>query len=182
VIVARGPTHAVTEMREAFDRSFSEPAALQGAPGERILLVRVAGHAYAMRMTEVSAVVADRKLVTVPSPVLDLLGLAGIRGSLVAVYGLSSLLGHGPSTGGGRWIAVCQAGEPVGLSFGELDGQLSVRADRILLAGAPGDSGDGQHIRYLVETDDGVRPLIAVPALLEAIRQRCDRARAAKER
>lgn len=178
-----GPAFDVAAMREAFDRSFAEPAATDRAPGERLLLLRVAGHPYAIRMVEIAGVVADRRIVAVPTSVPGLLGVAGIRGGLVPVYGLAELLGHGADgrdPARARWIALGQAAELVGLAFADLEGQLSLPAEAIVTASAAAPADDAAP--HLARTDDGVRPIVSVPTLIEAIRRRCQRARAAKER
>jgi chemotaxis signal transduction protein len=174
------PLADVAAMRAEFDRSFAEAPGTQAARGVRLLLIKdVAGRAYALRLDQISAIVGDRRIVAVPSRVPGLIGVAGIRGGLVAVYALTELLGGEGASERGRWIAVCPAVEPVGLAFAEIEGQEQVAAAAIVSAPARAESNDP--IQDLARTQGGLRPILAIPILLDSIRRRCARVRAAKE-
>jgi purine-binding chemotaxis protein CheW len=174
------PLADVAAMRAEFDRSFAEAPATQAARGVRLLLIKDgAGRSYALRLDHVSAIVGDRRVVAVPSPVPGLIGVAGIRGGLVAVYALTELLGGERGTAPSRWIAVCPAVEPVGLAFAEIEGQEQVAAAAIVSAAARAESDDP--IQDLAQTQGGLRPIVAIPILLDSIRRRCARVRAGKE-
>ena len=85
----------VAEIRNAFDHSYAIPPASQvGEQIENLLAVRVAGDPYALRVGEISSLTNSRKTVALPSPVSELLGVAGIRGGFVPVYSLAALLGR----------------------------------------------------------------------------------------
>lgn len=120
----------VAELRRAFDRGFAEPVAVATASMEDLLAIRVAGNPYALVSRELSGVVTDRKVVALPSRRSDLRGLAGIRGTIVPVYGLAELLGYDAPPSAATWLALCGRTDPVALAFDELDGFLRVpRAD-----------------------------------------------------
>jgi len=61
--------------------------------------------------------------VPVPGPVREFVGLAGLRGRLLPVYDLASLLGGGPPTPDLQWLIVAEgpAGQ-IALAFEEVDG------------------------------------------------------------
>ena len=64
------------------------------------------GAPFAFRLAEIAGVAVDRKLTSLPSPVPELLGLAGLRGRLVPVYSLTALLGGTPEGTAGRWLVL----------------------------------------------------------------------------
>jgi chemotaxis signal transduction protein len=145
----------VGAMRDAFDRSFAEPPRGRIEEVENLLAIRVAGHAYALRVAEVASLAADRKIVAVPSAAHGLLGVAGIRGVIVPVYGLAALLGLADTASPPRWLALCGAHKPVGLAFHHLDRYLSLPSD--------------QRVADVVRTPGGLVPLIDIPSILAAI-------------
>ena len=83
----------VTELRDAFDRSFAQAPSTEAAAVENLLAIRVGAHPYALRMAEVSGLFADKKVTRLPSPVSELSGIAGLRGAVLPVYDLAMLLG-----------------------------------------------------------------------------------------
>src|ERR1039458_7695948 len=91
-------------LRQAFDQSFALPPPPASQEVEDLLAIRVAGNPYAIRLRDIAGIVAGRKVVPVPAVRLDLLGLAGIRGGVVPVFGLASILGYGqvPGSRGGQ--------------------------------------------------------------------------------
>ena len=83
----------VTELRDAFDRSFAQAPSTEAAAVENLLAIRVGAHPYALRMAEVSGLFADKKVTRLPSPVPEFSGIAGFRGVVLPVYDLAMLLG-----------------------------------------------------------------------------------------
>ena len=164
-------------LRREFDDAFAAPREAQGGAGEIVVTIRVAGHAYALRMGQIAGLARDRKIVAVPSPVPELLGLAGVRGELVPVYSLAAWLGHGREATA-RWLALCGAGERAGLAFGEIEGQLAVQPGQ--LVAAPPSGGHEEHVRDWLRTDGDTRPIVDVASIFAAIQRRC-RGDAAKE-
>jgi chemotaxis signal transduction protein len=89
----RNLAHVAAELRETFDASFANAHAAEPPPELDLLEIRVAEHGYALRLSQVLALHADRKLVPVPGPRPELLGLVGMRGVVAPVYDLRLLLG-----------------------------------------------------------------------------------------
>lgn len=164
---------AVATLRQAFDRSFAEAPSVGGSVVHDLLDLRVGPARYALRVTELSALVADTRITPLATPVPDLLGIAALRGSLLPVYDLGALLGHGPEPQP-RWIAVAAGQTPVGLAFARFEGHLRVGADALVAevrSGAP-------HIRHIVRLEEGHRrSLVSMASVLDAI---ADRVRAAR--
>jgi chemotaxis signal transduction protein len=108
--------------------------------------------------------VASRKIVPLPSRKLELLGLAGHRGRLVAVYSLAALLGYGVDGKTTSWLALVGAHEPVGLGFEAFDGFLRVRSGDIHAAHAV--EGAGPQAGEVVVVGTQSRRIVDIPSTL----------------
>jgi chemotaxis signal transduction protein len=160
------------QFRNEFDRARAIPVSSETVEQtENLLAIRVSGDAFAIRLSEISGLAADRKIVALPSPIAELLGVAGIRGRLVPVYSLSALLGYGAASDRGRWLALCGAGEPVGLAINDLEGYLRVPLARVYAA----EKKDmvSTHITQVVRASDMVRAVVSIPLIMEIIQRRC---------
>jgi purine-binding chemotaxis protein CheW len=171
-------TDRVTELREAFDRSFAQRPSTEAAAVENLLAIRVGADPYVLRMTEVSGLFADKKITRLPSAVSELSGIAGFRGAVLPVYDLAMLLGY-PRAASPRWLVVI-ALAPVALAFDSFDGYLNMRDAAIVPEARPEERE--RHVREVVQTVDLVRPLISLASVLEWIRSRASRDGLAKER
>ena len=167
----------VTELREAFDRSFAQAPSTDSAAVENLLAVKVGADPYVLRMSEVAGLFADKKVTRLPSPVSELSGIAGFRGAVLPVYDLAMLLGY-PRAASPRWLVVI-AVTPVALAFDSFDGYLNVREAAIVPEARPEERE--RHVREMVQTVDLVRPLISLASVLEWIRSRASRNGLAKE-
>ena len=112
------------ELRRDFDRSFAEPPRVDTVVKDDLLAIRLGAQGFAMRLSEITGLFADKKVTRVPGASAALLGIAGFRGSIVPVYDLQSLLGH---SGGQtpRWLVIAAAA-PVAFAFEAFEGQLRV--------------------------------------------------------
>jgi chemotaxis signal transduction protein len=180
------PTAAARSARELareFDRSFADPARAADEEVEELLAIRVGGDAYAVRLRDVTGLVADRKIVPLPTPEPALLGIVGLRNGLAPVYSLAALLGYGPAAEAPRWLLLVGAGPQFGLAFPAFDGHRRVaRAD--VSSNQAGADGNAQ-VPELVRIDDTHLGLIGIAALTEVIRARVanhDRAQKQRER
>ena len=170
------------QLRAAFDRTFGLPPLLVAAEVEDLLLVRVAGVPYAIRLLDIAQIVSGRSVVAVPAVTPDLLGLAGIHGGIVPVFGLASVLGYGPDSGSPRWMIVCGTGEPIALAFSDLEGYLQLPTSA--LTADENFRATGEHVKYVdqvASTPDGVRAVISIPLIVAAIRNRISQNRPTKE-
>jgi chemotaxis signal transduction protein len=158
----------VIGLRDAFDRSFAVAPSSGAAAVERLLAIRAGTDRYALRLAEISGLFAEKKVTWLPSPVPELLGIAGFRGTVLPVYDLGMLLGC-PRAAASRWLVVTAA-MPVGLAFGGFDRYLSVGAEAIVPDARP--EARQQHVRELVQADDLVRPVISLASVLAWIRHR----------
>jgi purine-binding chemotaxis protein CheW len=152
------------ELRDAFDGAFARPAEAAGDDGVDLLAIRVAGVAYALRLAEVSGVFADRPITRVPARARALLGLAGVRNSIIPVFDLAALLGAAPSSSP-RWLVIV-AQHSLALAFDVLEGQL--HADAI----TPDEgavAGSTKHASEVVRSGGELRPIISIASLIATI-------------
>jgi chemotaxis signal transduction protein len=175
-------TRSASELAREFDRSFADPARATDEDVEELLAIRVGGDAYAVRLRDVTGLVADRKIVPLPTPEPTLLGIVGLRNGLAPVYSLAALLGYGPAAEAPRWLLLVGPGPQFGLAFPEFDGHRRVaRAEVSSNQGAGVGAGGNAQVPELVLIDDTRRGLIGIAALTETIRARVahhDRTRA----
>lgn len=154
-------------LRAAFDGAFAKPPPEAMAATEDLLAVQVAGDSYALRVSELTGLVVDRKVVSVPSVRGELAGIAGIRGVLVPVYALSSLLGYAAQGAPARWLALCGASETLGLAFDKLEGFLRVsRSD--LVHGGRADASR-PHLGEVVRSGATPRRLVSTRSIMAAL-------------
>lgn len=161
-------------LARAFDRSFAEPARATAGASEAVedlLSLRAGADTYLVRLGELKGLLAKPTVVPLPSPVPELLGLAGLRGALVPVYRLAGLLGQPGAGGPPAWMLLVEADGLVGLAFDELRGY--VRRERRDLTGPPTTGGDGADaVRQAARVGDALQPLIDVPALVARLKRR----------
>jgi chemotaxis signal transduction protein len=159
------------ELRNAFDRARALPFLSEvREQSENLLALRVSGDAFAIRLSEISGLATDRKIVAVPSPIPELLGVAAIRGRLVPVYSLAALLGYSAPAAQGRWLVLCGTEEPVGLAISDFEGYVRVPLSQVYAA----EQKDGSaHVKHVVRTADTVRDVVSIPHLIEIIQRRC---------
>jgi chemotaxis signal transduction protein len=157
-------------LRGEFDQSFARPRKARDTSGTDFLLIRVAGEPHALRLAEVAALEADRAITPVPSEAPALLGVAGLRGTLVAVFDLAQLLGlPAPSAvskgaagkaapAAPRWLVLVK-GSLVAMAFGEFEGQQRLGAEALASSLAAGQQGE------MVRATGVARPVVPLAAL-----------------
>jgi chemotaxis signal transduction protein len=171
----------VAALRRAFDGARAVPFSLgSDQNAENLLAIRVSGDAYAIRVNEIAGLATGRKIVPIPSPIPELLGLAGIRGTLVPAYSLNALLGYGADAGEPPWLALCGAEESFALAFHEFEGYLRTSRKEVY----PVEQKDAarMHVKEVIRVTGTVRPVVSVLLLRETIQERCRRHSVPKER
>ncbi|MCU1279833.1 MAG: chemotaxis protein CheW [bacterium] len=153
-------------LRRAFDESFARPPATRADDHERLLSLRIGAEGYAFRLGEISGFVVARKIVSLASTVAGALGLAGIRGSLVPVYSLAALLGHGGDDEAARWFVLCGAPDPIALAFAQFDGYLEVPRRDLHAVSGPSDRGP---VATVARTGARNLGIIGISTLMETI-------------
>jgi purine-binding chemotaxis protein CheW len=159
-------------LREAFDLSFSRAPAARDAAPENLLAIRIGTDRYALRLASIAGLFAGKSISWVPSPVPELLGIAGFRGTVQPVYDLAMLLGH-PQAASPRWI-VMAAPQAVGLAFEGFDGFVSATPESVVIR-AHGDATVPQrHVNAFLESG-GVCPIVDVASVLARITRKTAR-------
>lgn len=171
--------NSAAALRSAFDLSFAAPPAQALQEVEDLLAIRVAGHPYAIRLGDITGIVAGRSVVPVPAVTPDLLGLAGIRGAVTPVFGLTTILGYGPATGATRWMILCGAEDSIALAFSDFEGYL--RVPKSYLHADESLRSTHQYVNEVASTDGAIRAVISIPLIVAAIRNRSGHQRPTKE-
>ncbi len=153
------------DLRRAFDREFAEVPRTSIAGSEDLLAVRIGGDPYALRVSELSGLASGRKVVPLPTSRSELVGLAGMRASLVPVYSLSVLLGYA-AVGSTRWLALCGRADPVALAFDEVEGFTRVLHADLRAATR---SGSRLHLSEVIYTANASRPIVDTRSTLRAL-------------
>ncbi len=155
------------ELAEAFDRAFALPERVAEESGMPALAIRAGSDAYVLPLDGLSAVSRRAKIVALPGAPLAQVGVAGIRGGLVAVFSLPALLGYDVPVAGLEWIAVTAGARPLALGFEVLEGQIAVPKTAVVAA----PTGARRHVTGLVRLDGDatVRGLLDTTSMLARI-------------
>jgi chemotaxis signal transduction protein len=158
------------ELRDAFDRSFAGAPA-ESPPCDDFLDVRLGPVRHALRVSEMAGLLADVRIAPLPSPIGELLGIAGLRGAILPVYDLRALLGYSTEAPP-RWVAIAAAA-PVAFAFDAFERHLRVRRDAVV----PHADGGSRHVREVVRLDEGMRPIVSIASVLDVLEAMANRVR-----
>ncbi|PRC95176.1 chemotaxis protein CheW [Solimicrobium silvestre] len=158
-------------MRREFDLGFAQAPHVQKEALLNFLGIRLGDDAFAIRVSDIAGLHADRRIMPMPSPVPALLGVAGFRGLIAPVYDLAALLGYKCKTPP-RWLILIRLGEPVALAFEHFEVHFSAEPGSIISAPqlAVSIPDNARVHRYdAVRADDAIRPIIHLQSLLAPI-------------
>lgn len=147
-------------LRRMFDHGFSLPIAADPDVHVDLLAVRIGGDPYAVRLSEILGVFADRPIVAAPSSAPSFLGLAGVRGSIVPVFDLATLLGYTRSSAP-RWLVLVAQ---IGFAFEALEGH--VRATESAIAR---EQSQKKLTNEVIVVGGQSRPVVQVGAFIETV-------------
>ncbi len=136
-------------LHQQFDDSFA--AARTIAPTlQDVLAIEIAGHGYAVRLSEIAGMFVDRPITKLPSRHAAVIGLVGFRNAFAPVFDLATLLGHPASGTVPRWLVIA-AHAPIAFAFAGFAGHLRLPAEAFV-AGEAGSEmvRDGERLRSLV--------------------------------
>jgi chemotaxis signal transduction protein len=139
------------ELRQAFDRSFSEPVRRDSVEVGDFLLLQMGATRRAVQLTEVSGLHVNRHVTELPDGAPGLLGISGFRGAVLPVYDLQAILGQGKAVRP-RWM-ITAAAASLAFAFDDMLGHRRIALRDIRLE-APNDESDGRSRRF-IPADDG---------------------------
>jgi purine-binding chemotaxis protein CheW len=158
-------------LRRAFDERFAAEPPPPPDAAERLLVVALGDARAALRLGDLTGLQAAPTLVRVPDGAPGLLGLAGIRGSVVPVFDLASLAGaSAPPHPRGGWIVLAGTAPRVGLHVAAALGWIDVARASIVALGE-GDAGH-RHLRELAIVPGSRIAIVDVPAVLRELAAR----------
>ena len=174
---AHTPSKSALDLRQEFDSTFQALPPVAPVARETLLAVRVGGQPYAIKLAETAGLVTGRQIVTVPSALPELRGVAGIKGALVPVYSLAACLGH--EDGDARWLVLHRSDEALAFAFTEFEGVLEVAGVELLApirdpsaSGPEGGQGASSHIRHVLPASAGLRSVLSLESVARTIKER----------
>lgn len=150
----------LAELRQAFDAGFAERHPVEPPPEDPLLAVRAGGVPFAVPLADLAGVHAAARIVPLPDGAPGLLGLAGVRGRVVAVHDLAAAAGAGALAGPPRWLLVARGAEPIALAVEAVEGHLSRRR------------GDAAGAAPVIEREGAPWSVVDVRAILAEIGRR----------
>jgi len=161
--MTKAPTlsRQAAQLKRDFDRGFAEPMRPPTPQTLDLLRIRLGDDPWAVPLTDVAGLYSGKRVTPVPGNTHALLGLAGFRGALAAVYDLPALIGLAPIPMP-RWLLVAEE-RRIAFAFGALDGHLRIEAASILPLGPDGGTA---WTRGFIEDGALRRPILHLPALL----------------
>ena len=157
-------------LAKEFDESFGRPIATDREKREDLLAIRAGDAHLAVRALETAGITRCPPLAFMPSGNAAFRGLAGVRGTLAAVFdiGALTLVGERHPSAPTGWIVLCVTDKTVALLFDELVGYESVASSAIHTAESP---EPGAPTRQVVELGGVNRAVVSIAELLETIRR-----------
>jgi len=140
-------------LRVEFDREFTLPHPSRAGAELDFIVIGVGGHRYALLVSQLIALHADRKLIEAPSARPELLGLTGLRGVVSPVYDLGALLGYAAATAP-RWLVQVKAASAFALAFEHFERHLRAPAADFA-PGVIGSASAPAHASGSVKTEQG---------------------------
>jgi len=162
------------ELRREFDAAFAAPPATARRATIDLLDIALGGHPCALRADEIAGIHLDLVVTPIPGPLPELAGVTALRGALLPIYDLGLVFGAGACAG--RWI-VLDAARTVGFAFTQFHGHL--RIDTADLAAHDGGESPAM-APHVARLGAAARPVLSIPSLVDAVRQRAARANARK--
>jgi chemotaxis signal transduction protein len=166
---ARTASDRLAEMRRAFDLSFTRtPPARDDAVD--LLAITVGADLLAVNLSDVAGLVADRAVTPLPGAPPALMGVAGLRGHLIPVYDLATVLGARgrEPTARPRWMILVAGSPALAVAVDGVDAHLRVSRD-VIAAPVSTDGVHGRHAAAMAHTTAGPRPLLDMVAVRATI-------------
>jgi chemotaxis signal transduction protein len=128
------------ELRSSFDQTFQQARVERDHELVHLLVVRIGAARFALKVCDLAGLARAQTIVPIPATDPGLLGLAGLKGRLVAVYSLAAEIGTAAlTTAPDRWIVLCRCDRGIALAFNAAEGTMMARISDLFPAehGAP---------------------------------------------
>jgi purine-binding chemotaxis protein CheW len=158
-------------LREEFDNSFARAPLGQTAQAENLLAIQLGGVAHAIRVAQIGGLYVDRHIMPLPTPAVELLGVAAFRGQLAPVYDLAAMLGYARHSAS-RWLVLLRLQDSVAFTFDAFDAHIAASPEDILRGdGKSPQQSARSHIGDAVRTANGILPIIDLHSIVENIKR-----------
>lgn len=158
-------TSQAQALKQEFDSGFASLPERKEEHTADLLSITLLGTQYALHLSSVLGLYANKKITRVPAAKPGLLGIAGFRGIILPVYDLAALIGL-PAGAHPKWLAVAKSGD-VAIAFEAFGGHLRVPESAL----ATNDYKDGvrRFVSQLVQSEDGLRGVIDLETALKPV-------------
>jgi chemotaxis signal transduction protein len=167
------------DLKKSFDRTFQEPLVERGQELVHLLIVRVGAGKFALKVADLAGLVRAQTVVPIPATGSALLGLAGLKGRMVAAYSLAALIGCPEvSIAPARWMVLCRCQKEIALAFSAVTGTMMVAGAQL----SPVSPGAPPHATDAVGSGSSQLWLLNVVSIAESIVEQSAAAQASEQR
>ncbi len=156
------------ELKRSFDLTFQEPLIERGLEPVHLLIVRIGTAKFALKVADIAGLARAQTIVPIPMNGSGLLGLAGLKGRMVAVYSLAVMIGYpGLNTEQDRWMVLCRAEKEIALAFTSVTETMMVPRTEL----SPVSPGSPPHASDAIGTGASQVWLLNVGSIAQSIVQ-----------
>ena len=106
------------ELKHSFDLTFQQPLVERSQELVHLLIVRIGNARFALKVADLAGLARAQTVVPIPGADAGLLGIAGLKGRMIAVYSLAAMIGSSElSTEQNRWMGLCRCAKEIALAF-----------------------------------------------------------------
>jgi len=154
------------ELKRSFDLTFQQPLVERGQELVHLLIVRIDDARFALKVADLAGLARAQTVVPIPGAASGLLGLAGLKGWMIAVYSLAAMIGcPEKSTGQNRWMVLCRSEKEIALAFTAVTGTMMVPRAEL----SPASPGAPPHATDAVGSGASQMWLLSVSSIAETI-------------
>ena len=115
------------DLKRAFDLTFQRPQVERDQELVHLLIVGVGNARFALKVADLAGLARAQTVVPIPGADSRLLGIAGLKGRMVAVCSLAAMIGYAESSGEqNRWMVLCRCARDIALGFTAVTGTMMV--------------------------------------------------------
>jgi len=157
------------DLKRSFDLTFQQPLVERGQELVHLLIVRIGTARFALKVADLAGLARAQTVVPIPGADSGLLGIAGLKGRMVAVYSLAAMIGSTElSTEQNRWMVLCRCEKEIALAFTAVTSTMMVPRAEL----SPVTPGAPPHATDAVGFDSSHLWLLNVSSIAENIVQK----------